>query len=237
MLVVENLVVRYGPVAAVKGIDLAVGENEMVSLLGANGAGKSTTLLAIAGAIRPHSGRILFDGADITGMKAEKAVAAGIAMVPETRDVFADLTVRENLLLGGFIHRRRRAACEQEMESLMTMFPVLRERMHQPGGTLSGGEQQQLVIARAMMARPRLLLLDEPSLGLAPLIVNHIFELIERLRRTGITILLVEQNATKALQAADRAYVMSLGTIAMSGTGAEVAGSSDLESIYLGRSG
>ncbi|HBH31169.1 MAG TPA: ABC transporter ATP-binding protein [Desulfofustis sp.] len=234
MLVVENLVVRYGPVAAVKGIDLAVGENEMVSLLGANGAGKSTTLLAIAGAIRPHSGRILFDGADITGMKAEKAVAAGIAMVPETRDVFADLTVRENLLLGGFIHRRRRAACEQEMESLMTMFPVLRERMHQPGGTLSGGEQQMLAVGRAYMSGRKIMILDEPSMGLAPLLMLDMFDALKEINRQGTTILLVEQNARLALKFAQRGYVLENGHLVLQGEANALLDNPNVKKAYLG---
>lgn len=234
MLRIENLQVRYGAVTAVKDVSLEVAEGELVCLLGANGSGKSTTLLTIAGALKCASGRVLFDGEDITSLPPESVLRKGISMVPETRDVFPDLTVRENLLLGGFIHRKNRQSNQSDMERMMALFPVLGERKDQPSGTLSGGEQQQLVIARALMSRPRLLLLDEPSLGLAPAIVDHIYEFIGKLRRTGLTILLVEQNAKKALQTAERAYVMSLGTIAAQGSAREIASSSDLEAIYLG---
>ena len=235
LLKLENLTVRYGPIVAVKNLDLEVEPGELVCLLGANGSGKSTTMMTIAGAQKPASGRIYFEGGDITGLAPERVLAKGIAMVPETREVFPDLTVFENLVLGGFIHRRDGRGCQSQMEELMDIFPVLRERKDQPSGTLSGGEQQQLVIARAMMSRPKLLLLDEPSLGLAPAIVDHIFNLIGRLRQTGLTILLVEQNANKALQASERAYVMSLGAIATSGSAQDVASSSDLEALYLGK--
>ena len=234
MLKVENLKVRYGAVAAVKDVSLEVLQGEMVSLLGANGAGKTTTMLAIAGALKAVSGRITFSGEDITAFSPERVLRKGIAMVPETREVFPDLTVRENLILGGFIHRRNRQQSYRDLEEMLDLFPVLRERQNQQGGTLSGGEQQQLVIARAMMSRPKLILLDEPSLGLAPAIVQHIYEFINKLRATGLTILLVEQNAKMALQNADRAYVMALGRIAKEGQSAEIAASSDLEALYLG---
>ncbi|MCB9949085.1 MAG: ABC transporter ATP-binding protein [Rhodospirillaceae bacterium] len=234
MLRVSGLHVRYGPIAAVKGVDLEVRRGELVALLGANGAGKSTTLLAIAGALAGRQGRVELDGEAIHGLTPERIVRRGIAMVPETRDVFADLTVLENLRLGGFVHRRTPGAFEEELERQMDLFPILRERAHQAAGTLSGGEQQQLVIARALMSRPKLLLLDEPSLGLAPLIVEHIFALIGRLRESGLTILLVEQNAAQALARADRAYVMALGTIAAAGPAAEIAANTDLEAIYFG---
>jgi len=235
LLKVENLVVRYGPVTAVKEASLEVNQGEMVCLLGANGAGKSSTMLAIAGARQPSSGRITFMGRDITALQAEHVLAAGIAMVPETREVFPDLTVRENLVLGGFVHRRDRKGASRDMDEMMEFFPILRQLADQPGGTLSGGEQQQLVIARAMMSRPKLLLLDEPSLGLAPTIVTHIFNLINQLRATGLTILLVEQNASKALRASDRAYVMSLGAVALSGTADEIASCANLKALYLGK--
>jgi branched-chain amino acid transport system ATP-binding protein len=234
MLEVENLEVRYGAVRAVKDVCLEVAEGEMVSLLGANGSGKTTTMLAIAGALGAASGKIIFNGEDITAFSPERVLHQGIAMVPETREVFPDLTVRENLVLGGFIHRRNRHRSYQDMEQMLDLFPVLRERQNQQSGTLSGGEQQQLVIARAMMSRPKLLLLDEPSLGLAPAIVHHIYEFIAKLRATGVTILLVEQNAKMALQNAERAYVMALGKIAKTGSAAEIAASSDLEALYLG---
>ena len=236
MLKVENLKVRYGAVTAVKDVCLEVSEGEMVCLLGANGSGKTTTMLAIAGALKASSGRVTFNVEDITSFSPERVLRKGIAMVPETREVFPDLTVRENLILGGFIHRRNRRKSHHDMEQMLDLFPVLRERQHQQSGTLSGGEQQQLVIARAMMSHPKLLLLDEPSLGLAPAIVHHIYEFINKLKSTGLTILLVEQNANMALQNAKRAYVMALGKIAKKGDAAEIASSSDLEALYLGSS-
>ena len=234
MLKVENLKVRYGAVTAVKDVCLEVSQGEMVCLLGANGSGKTTTMLAIAGALKVSSGRVTFNGEDITSFSPERVLRKGIAMVPETREVFSDLTVRENLILGGFLHCRNRRKSHHDMEQMFDLFPVLRERQNQQSGTLSGGEQQQLVIARAMMSQPKLLLLDEPSLGLAPAFVHHIYEFINKLRSTGVTILLVEQNANKALQNAERAYVMALGKIAKEGDAAEIASSSDLEALYLG---
>ena len=234
MLKVENLNVRYGAVTAVRDVSLEVLEGEMVCLLGANGSGKTTTMLAIAGALKAASGSVTFNGEDITFLSPERVLQKGIAMVPETREVFSDLTVRENLILGGFIHRRNRQKTQQDTAQMLDLFPVLRERQNQQSGTLSGGEQQQLVIARAMMSHPRLLLLDEPSLGLAPTIVHHIYEFINKLRSTGLTILLVEQNANMALKNAERAYVMALGKIAKKGDAAEIAASSDLEALYLG---
>ncbi len=235
MLRLEGVEVRYGAVRAVRDVSLEVMQGEMVSLLGANGSGKTSTLLAIAGALKVTSGSIIFDGEDITSLSPEKVLRKGIAMVTETREVFSDLTVRENLILGGFIHRRNRKKIQHDLEQMLDLFPILRKRQSQSSGTLSGGEQQQLVIARAMMAQPKLLLLDEPSLGLAPTIIDHIYEFINQLRTTGLTILLVEQNANKALQHANRAYVMSLGKIAKKGDAAEVASSSDLEALYLGK--
>ena len=234
MLKVTDLSVRYGPIAAVKGIDIEVSKGELVALLGANGAGKSTTLLAIAGALAGRRGAIEFGGKDISALSPEQIVRRGIAMVPETRDVFPDLTVLENLRLGGFVHRRTPRAFEDDVDRQMSLFPILKERAHQSAGTLSGGEQQQLVIARAMMARPTLLLLDEPSLGLAPMIVERIFAMIGRLRESGLTMLLVEQSAGHALRCADRAYVMAQGRIAASGTAMQIASSTDLEAIYFG---
>lgn len=234
MLEVHDLRVEYGAIKAVKGISLTVGSGELVALLGANGAGKSSTLLAIAGAITPAKGRVILDGEDITGLSPERIVRKGVAMVPETRDIFADLTVSENLRLGAFIHRRDEAGYLRTLRDATELFPVLEQRASQPAGTLSGGEQQQLVIARALMSRPKIMLLDEPSLGLAPVIVDRIFEMIDRLRRSGFTILLVEQNAKKALSVADRAYVMALGQIAKVGTAATIAENADLRAIYLG---
>jgi branched-chain amino acid transport system ATP-binding protein len=234
MLEVRDLRVDYGAIKAVKGVSLDVREGELVALLGANGAGKSSTLLAVCGAIKPTAGRIVFDGEDITGLTPEAIVRKGIAMVPETREVFSDLTVSENLRLGAFVHRRDEAGCARELKKVMDVFPVLGERASQAAGTLSGGEQQQLVIARALMSLPKVLLLDEPSLGLAPAIVDRIFAMIDRLRATGLTILLVEQNAVKALATAERAYVMALGEIATAGEAKAIAATADLHAIYLG---
>ena len=233
MLEVVNLEVRYGPVQAVKGISLNVDEGEMVALLGANGAGKSSTLLAIAGALNATSGMIMLEGENVTSLSPERMVPKGLAMVPETRDVFPDLTVTENLKLGAFTQRHKGTETT-DREKMLTLFPVLAERGDQPAGTLSGGEQQMLVIARAMMSHPRILLLDEPSLGLAPTIVDRIFGMVMQLKSTGLTILLVEQNANKALEIADRAYVMRLGEIAASGTAEEIGNAYDLKALYLG---
>lgn len=234
MLEIRNLELRYGAVVAVRDVSLKVGQGELVALLGANGAGKSTTLKAIAGVMRPSRGTILLDGADIAGQSPEQMVRRGVAMVPETRDVFPDLTVDENLRLGGFSRRRDTPGQAVLRERMFALFPILAERIAQPAGTLSGGQQQMLVIARAMMSAPRLLLLDEPSLGLAPVIVDQLFGLIRDLKKSGTTILLVEQNAGKAMRIADRNYVISLGRIVAEGTSEEITGGSDLRAIYLG---
>lgn len=234
MLEIANIELRYGSVVAVRDVSLKVGQGELVALLGANGAGKSTTLKAIAGTMKPVRGRILLNGENIVGQSPEQMVRRGVAMVPETRDVFPDLTVDENLTLGGFSRRRDRAGQAALRDRMFDLFPILSERSAQPAGTLSGGQQQMLVIARAMMSDPKLLLLDEPSLGLAPVIVDQLFELILDLKRGGTTILLVEQNAGKAMRIADRNYVISLGRVAAEGTSAEIAGGSDLRAIYLG---
>jgi len=234
MLEVERLEVRYGAVRAVHDASLRVGEGELVTILGANGAGKSSTLMAIAGAIRPSAGRVRLNGQDVTGTSPERMVRLGIATVPETRDVFPDLTVDENLRLGAFTRRSRPAEVADDRERYFAEFPVLGERAAQPAGTLSGGEQQMLVIARAMMSRPRLLLLDEPSLGLAPVIVEQVFAMIDNLKKSGVTILLVEQNARKGLAIADRAYVMRLGRVEAEGAAGEIAANTELKSLYLG---
>ena len=234
MLEITDLSVNYGTIRAVRGISLTVARGELVSLLGANGAGKSSTIKCIAGALKATGGTITLEGRDITTAKPEQVIRAGLATVPETRDVFPDLTVSENLMLGAYIHRRDQAGNRQSLEKLHTLFPRLAERSHQPAGTLSGGEQQMLVIARALMARPSVLLLDEPSLGLAPAIVERIFEMIETLKKSGLTILLVEQNVNQALSIADRAYVMRLGAIVASGTADEIRSGSDLSAHYLG---
>lgn len=234
MLEITGLSINYGAIRAVRGVSFSVGKGELVSLLGANGAGKSSTIKCIAGALKAAEGSILLEGRDITAANPEQVIRAGLATVPETRDVFPDLTVAENLMLGAYIHRRDQVGNRQNLEKLHTLFPRLAERSNQPAGTLSGGEQQMLVIARALMARPSVLLLDEPSLGLAPAIVERIFEMIETLKKSGLTILLVEQNVNQALSVADRAYVMRLGTIVASGTAEEIRSTSDLSAHYLG---
>lgn len=234
MLEVTELAVRYGAIRAVHNVSLKAAGGELIAVLGANGAGKSSTLKCIAGALKVASGTIRFDGRDVTSATPEKMVRLGVAMVPETRDVFPDLTVSENLALGSYIHRRNRSQVGEDQEKMLALFPRLRERAGQAAGTLSGGEQQMLVIARAMMSRPKLLLLDEPSLGLAPVVVDTIFEMIGELKRSGLTIVLVEQNAAKALSIADRAYVMRLGRIAAEGPADEIAATTDLGALYLG---
>lgn len=234
MLEISGLHVAYGPIAAVRGVDLRVREGELVALIGANGAGKSSTLLAVAGVVRAGAGAIRFRGQEITRLAPEQVVARGIAMVPETRDVFPDLTVRENLRLGAFVRRNPREFA-RDLVMVGDLFPILEERMDQAAGFLSGGEQQQLAIARALMSHPRLLMLDEPSLGLAPALVERVFGLIRSLRREGRTILLVEQNVRQTLQVADRVYVLDLGRVTASGTPRELAGRVDLADVYLGR--
>ena len=234
MLEVQDLEVRYGAIRAVRGVSLSVADGELVTLLGANGAGKSSTLLAIAGALRAAAGQIRLGDTAITTLSPERRVRQGIAMVTETRDVFPDLTVAENLRLGAFVRRGEPETMAEDHTRMMALFPVLAERGDQAAGTLSGGEQQMLVIARAMMSRPKLLLLDEPSLGLAPAIVDRIFEMILELKKAGLTILLVEQNASKALEVADRAYELRLGEVAAAGSVAEIAAATDLKALYLG---
>jgi branched-chain amino acid transport system ATP-binding protein len=233
MLEISNLQVAYGAIRAVRDVSLTLSQGELVTLLGANGAGKSSTLMCVAGALSAAAGSVRLEGEDITSKRPEGIARRGVATVPETRDVFPDLTVNENLELGAYIHRRDSQGVSDDRARMFEMFPVLAERSDQPAGTLSGGEQQMLVIARAMMSRPRVLLLDEPSLGLAPTIVNQIFEMIAKLKASGLTILLVEQNASKALAVADRAYVMRLGVIEAEGAAAEIAAATDLKALYL----
>jgi branched-chain amino acid transport system ATP-binding protein len=233
MLEVSGLKVDYGAIRAVHDVSLTLAEGELVTLLGANGAGKSSTLMCIAGALPASAGSIRLEGADVTAARPEAMVRKGVATVPETRDVFPDLTVGENLQLGAYTRRADAAGVAEDRARMLEMFPVLAERSGQAAGTLSGGEQQMLVIARAMMSRPRFLLLDEPSLGLAPTIVDQIFDMIATLKRWGLTILLVEQNASKALAVADRAYVMRLGKIEVEGSAAEIAAATDLKALYL----
>jgi branched-chain amino acid transport system ATP-binding protein len=232
MLRVENLVVRYGPVEAVRSIDLSVGKGEIVALLGANGAGKTSTLSAIAGLAKPASGIITLDGQLIHGLSAETLSQRGLGLVPEGRRIFASLTVSENLLLGGARHAApsERQARQERMEK---RFPILRERRNQKAGLLSGGEQQMLAIARALMAAPRILLMDEPSLGLAPQMVETVFDLIAELRAEGLTILLVEQNVPMSLDIADHAVVLANGRVATSGKASELAQSASIRSAYL----
>lgn len=234
MIEVKDLHVRYGAVHAVRGISFKVNDGELVTLLGANGAGKSSSILCMAGAVKTAGGQVMLDGADMTHASPETMVRMGVATVPESRDIFPDLTVDQNLTLGAYSRRAERMAVAEDRKRMFEMFPRLRERAEQAAGTLSGGEQQMLVIARALMSRPRVLLLDEPSLGLAPAIVDQIFKMIAELKAQKLTILLVEQNARKALQVADRAYVLRLGEIAVSGTAQDIAASTDLDALYLG---
>lgn len=233
MLELADIHVRYGAIQAVRGASLTVGKGEIVSLLGANGAGKTTLVSAAVGIIPVAVGTIRFEGRDITRLPAEAVVGVGLTLCPEGRRVFADLTVRENLILGAAT-RRDRAGINADIERFFAMFPILRDRAATEAKTLSGGEQQMLAIARALMCRPRLLMLDEPSLGLAPRIVEQIFELLVTLKRDGMTILLVEQNATDALMISDRAYVMANGRIVHGGKAADLIGSQDVTDAYLG---
>jgi branched-chain amino acid transport system ATP-binding protein len=233
MLTLQDVRVFYGAIQAVKGISLDVRERELVTIVGANGAGKTTTLRTISGIYRPTTGSITFEGRNLAALPSHEIVALGISQAPEGRQIFGSLSVRDNLMLGA-TRRADRASLGQEVDYLVSLFPVLGERMNQSGGTLSGGEQQMLAIARALMAKPRLLLLDEPSLGLAPMLVNRIFAVISRLKETGVTILLVEQNARKALEIADRAYVMETGRIILAGDARELAADPEIEKAYLG---
>ncbi len=234
LLAIEGLEVRYGAIEALKGISLEVRTGEVVTLIGGNGAGKSTLMKAISGLEPVAAGRIAYDGHDITSLAGHRRVALGIAQSPEGRQVFTDQSVRDNLLLGAYHRRATATEIEADIETQFTRFPRLRERSTQMAGTLSGGEQQMLAIGRALMARPRLLLLDEPSLGLAPLIVREIFGVIRALKAQGVTILLVEQMAHQALGVADRAYVLETGRITLSGTGAELRRDPRVRAAYLG---
>jgi len=233
LLSIERLQVAYGGIRAVKGIDLAVEPGELVCLIGANGAGKTTTLRAITGIVHAASGAVRYDGIDIARMKPHEIARRGLAMVPEGRGVFAQLTIEENLAMGAYA-RKDRAAVAADADRAFTLFPRLKERRKQTAGTLSGGEQQMLAVARALMARPRLLLLDEPSLGLAPQIVKVIFNIIEEINKEGVTILLVEQNAHMALSIAHRGYVLETGEIKMSDDAKKLAASDEVRKAYLG---
>ena len=231
-LAVEDLAVSYGTRRAVEGVSLTVGPGEIVALLGANGSGKSTTLRTISGLVRPARGHVLYEGRDITRAPADRIVAAGVGHVPEGRDLFVEFTVLENLLVGG--HTLPRRDVPARLEGAFELFPVLRARRHQVAGTLSGGEQQMLAIARALMARPRLLLLDEPALGLAPMRSREIFRTIQRINATGVAVLLVEQNARRALRLARRGYVLETGRVVVAGTSRELGEDPRVRSAYLG---
>jgi branched-chain amino acid transport system ATP-binding protein len=233
MLTLEDIHVGYGAIEALKGVSMHVGQGEVITLIGANGAGKTTTLRTITGLLNPSQGRVLYEGEDISGTPTHKLVARGIAMSPEGRGVFANLTVRENLQMGAYLQKDKRKIAE-DTERAFRMFPRLKEREKQKAGTLSGGEQQMLAMGRALMSRPRLLLLDEPSLGLAPLVVHTIFEAIDEIRGEGTTILLVEQNAHAALGHSDRAYVLETGQIVMEGPSKELAADPRIKEAYLG---
>ena len=233
MLRLEDVHAQYGAIVALHGVSIDVREGELVALIGANGAGKSTLLSTIAGVLRPHQGRIEFRGESLVGLVPERIVRRGLAMVPENREIFPALTVEENLRLGAYI-RKDRDEFQADLEHMFALFPILQERFTQPAGTLSGGEQQQLAIARALMSHPDLLMLDEPSLGLAPKIVEQVFELIQHLHKDGMTILLVEQNVSLSLEIADRAYVLNMGAVQAAGTPAELRENVDLVSVYLG---
>ncbi|BER92170.1 MAG: branched-chain amino acid transport system ATP-binding protein [Candidatus Atribacteria bacterium] len=233
VLKIENLHVFYGGIHALKGINMEVGEGKIVTLIGSNGAGKSTTLRAITGLVRAREGKIIFNGREITREATHQVVESGIAMVPEGRRIFPNLTVIENLLLGSFT-RRDKNEIKKDLEWVFQIFPRLRERIHQKGGTLSGGEQQMLAVARALMSRPRLLMMDEPSLGLAPLLVKEIFRIIQEINNQGTTILLIEQNARAALEIADYAYVLETGTIVLEGEGSALLNNERIKKAYLG---
>jgi branched-chain amino acid transport system ATP-binding protein len=233
LLALEDLQVSYGGIRAVKGVNLEVNQGELVCLIGANGAGKTTTLKAVTGLVRAASGRIVYEGNNISGLRVHEIARRGLALVPEGRGVFAQLSIEENLAMGAYA-RSDRAAVASDVERVFTLFPRLKERRSQTAGTLSGGEQQMLAIARALMSRPKLLLLDEPSMGLAPLMVERIFEVIRAIAAEGVTLLLVEQNARLALEVSHRAYVLEGGEVSLSGEAASLLGNPRIREAYLG---
>jgi branched-chain amino acid transport system ATP-binding protein len=233
--VLHDVYVRYGAIAALRGVSLRVEQGEIVGLIGVNGAGKSTTLMTIAGVLQPRGGTIEFRGESIVGSPPEEIVRKGIALIPEGRRIFPGLTVEENLRLGGSI-RSDRSAVQRDLEEMCQRFPVLADRLSQAAGTLSGGEQQQLAIARGLMSRPTLLMLDEPSLGLAPQLVEEMFQLVAQLHKTGVTILLVEQNVERTLDIAGRVYLLNTGEVEFEGVASELRERVDFESAYLGGS-
>jgi branched-chain amino acid transport system ATP-binding protein len=237
MLRIRNLRAGYGSVEVLHGVSLHVAAGEIVTIVGANGAGKSTLLNAVAGVLRPGAGAVSFKAADVTGLAAEAVAARGCILVPEGRQIFGELSVQDNLLLGAYLRIRRegRKAVEKEIDGVCRLFPILAKRREQPAGTLSGGEQQMLALGRALMGDPAMLMLDEPSIGLAPLVVRGIFEVITELRRQGRTILLVEQNARAALAIADRGYVMETGRILLEGSAEELTANRDVQRAYLGK--
>lgn len=235
MIKIDDLVVAYGGIEALKGISLEVPSGKIVTLVGANGAGKSTTLKSIVGLVKPKSGNIDYEGTDLTKISTEQMVKKGIALVPEGRRVFADLTVLENLKIGAY-SRNDHHGIEEDLEKMYELFPRLKERTWQAAGTLSGGEQQMLAIGRALMSRPKLIMMDEPSLGLAPIIVKELFEIIKRINKEGMTVLLIEQNANAALKIADIGYIMETGRIILKGTGKELLHNEEIKKAYLGES-
>ena len=232
ILEIKDLQVSYGGINAVKGVSLQVEQGKIITLVGSNGAGKSTILRSIAGIVKPQSGEILYEGKDISGMSADKIVSKGITLVPEGRRVFANLTVLENLKIGAYL---RKDKIDDSVRYVYSLFPRLEERSWQLAGTLSGGEQQMLAVARALMSKPRLIMMDEPSLGLAPLIVRDIFDIIKTINSQGITVLLIEQNANMALKVCDKGYVMETGSIKMEGNGLELLENEEVKEAYLGK--
>ena len=233
LLEVKNLEVFYGVIQAIRGISFEVNQGEIVTLIGANGAGKTTTMQSIMGLIKPRSGSVVYDGKEITGMPTHKIVGMGMTQVPEGRRVFSELTVYENLLMGAYTEKDR-SKIKEDIEEIYTIFPRLGERKSQVAGTLSGGEQQMLAMGRAIMSHPKLLMLDEPSMGLSPALVDQVFEIIKHFHKTGTTILLVEQNANKSLAISDRAYVLENGRITVTGTGSELMACEEIRKAYLG---
>ena len=238
LIEVKDLVVHYGAIQALKGISFEAGQGEIITLIGSNGAGKTTTLHAISNIIKKTSGRVVFDGADISGQVPDKIVASGLIQVPEGRRIFANLSVKDNLEMGAYTRKRKsfkdRASLAADYEMVYSIFPRLKERIHQVAGTLSGGEQQMLAMGRALMAKPRLLLLDEPSMGLAPILVDEIFAVIKKINDAGTTILLVEQNAYKALALAHRGYILETGKVVKSGAASDLMKDNAVKEAYLG---
>ena len=234
MLKIENLYVNYGGINALRGISLEVQDGEIVTLIGANGAGKSTTLRTITGLVKAASGSVIWNGEEMIGKSIDTIFKSGIAMVPEGRRVFSDLTVLENLQIGAYL-RKDKEEIDKDIEWVYSLFPRLKERYWQYAGTLSGGEQQMLAVGRALMSRPKLMMMDEPSLGLAPLVVQDIFSIIKEINRQGVTILLIEQNANMALRVADRGYVLETGKISMTGSGMELLNDESVKAAYLGK--